>query len=169
MRHLNVHSLQKSLNELCLQLDRRYSINSGGCCFVAYLIASHLDKLGLKYKLLIFTDKPKDYFSIFSEVHSKVRNNSKRISIVGAGTCHHYTLYLEGGGVINVGEFNSLLYKYFVGNINSSNVKWIYKFGRWNPDYNIHNNRIIRKIFNTFFNGYEEKNSLSNHQDITMP
>ena len=87
MRNLNVHSLQRSLNDLCLQLNDKYLINNGGCCFVAYMVED----------------------------------------------------------------------------INYSYIKWIYKSGRWNLEYNIHNNRIIRKTFNAFFNGYEERNGLSNH------
>lgn len=167
MRNLNIHSLQRSLNELCQQLNNTYSINSGGCCFVAYLIAFHLDRLGLRYKLLIFTKELKDDISISSEVHSKIRNNSRKTSIVGSGTCNHYALYLDGGGTINVEDFY-IFNKYIIEDINSSNIKWIYRSGRWNPEYNIHNNRIIRKTFNAFFNGYEERNGLSNHQDITM-
>lgn len=163
MRNLNVHSLRRSLNDLCLQLNNKYLINNGGCCFVAYLIAFHLDRLGLRYKLLIFTNELKDDISILSEVHSKVKNNSRRTSVVGSGTCNHYALYLEGGGTINVGGFSILPNKYLVEDINSSNIKWIYRSGRWNPKYNIHNNRIIRKTFNAFFNGYEERNSLSNY------
>ena len=163
MRNLNVHSLQRSLNNLCLQLDDKYLINDGGCCFVAYLIAFHLDRLGLGYKLLIITNEFKDNISISSEVHSRVRNNSRRTSIVGSGTCNHYALYLEGGGTINVGEFSTFLNTYLIEDINSSDIKWIYRSGRWNPEYNVHNNRIIRKTFNAFFNGYEERNGLSNH------
>ena len=56
---------------------------------------------------------------------------------------------------------NNLPNKYLVEDINSSDIKWIYRSGRWNPEYNVHNNRIIRKTFNAFFNGYEERNSLS--------
>lgn len=163
MRNLNIHSLRRSLNDLCLQLDNKYLINNGGCCFVAYLIAFHLDRLGLGYKLLIITNEFKDDISISSEVHSRVRNNSRRTSIVGSGTCNHYALYLEGGGTINVGRFNTFLNKYMIEDVNSSDIKWIYRSGRWNPEYNVHNNRIIRKTFNAFFNGYEERNDLSNH------
>ena len=163
MRNLNVHSLQRSLNNLCLQLNNKYLINNGGCCFVAYLIAFHLDRLGLRYKLLIITNEFKDDISISSEVHSRVRNNSRRTSIVGSGTCNHYALYLEGGGTINVGGFSTFLNKYLIEDVNSSDIKWIYRSGRWNPEYNVHNNRIIRKTFNAFFNGYEERNGLSNH------
>jgi hypothetical protein len=146
-----------------LQLDDKYLINNGGCCFVAYLIAFHLDRLGLRYKLLIFTNELKDDISISSEVHSKVKNNSRRTSIVGSETCCHYALYLEGGGTVNVGGFDILPNKYLVEDINSSNIKWVYRSGRWNQNYNIRNNRIIRKTFNAFFNGYEERNGLSNH------
>lgn len=163
MQSLNVHSLQRLLNNLCLQLDKKYLINNGGCCFVAYLIALHLDRLGLKYKLLIFTNVLKDEISISYEVHSKVKNNSRRTSIVGSGTCDHYAIYLEGGGVINAGGFNSLLNKYIIEDITSSDVKWVYRSGVWNPEYNVHNNIIIRKTFNAFFNGYEERNSLSDY------
>ena len=163
MRNLNIHSLRRSLNDLCLQLDNKYLINNGGCCFVAYLIAFHLDRLGLGYKLLIITNEFKDDISISSEVHSRVRNNSRRTSIVGSGTCNHYALYLEGGGTINVGRFNTFLNKYMIEDVNSSDIKWIYRSGRWNPEYNVHNNRIIRKTLNAFFNGYEERNDLSNH------
>lgn len=163
MRNLNVHSLQRSLNKLCRQLNRKYFINSGGCCFVAYIIAFHLDRLKLRYKLLIFTKENKDDSGISFEIHSKIRNNFKRNSTVGNSTCNHYALYLEGGGAINVGGFDNLSNKYLVEDINSSNIKWIYKSGRWNPEYNIHNNGVIRKTFNAFFNGYEERNGLSNH------
>lgn len=155
MRSLNVHSLQRSLNNLCLQLDKKYFINNGGCCFVAYLIAFHLDRLGLRYRLLIFTDVSKDEISISSEVHSRVKNTSKRTSIVGLKTCHHYALYLEGGGVINAGGFNRLPNKYLIEDITSSDIKWIYRSGVWNSKYNVHNNRIVRKAFNAFFNDYE--------------
>lgn len=167
MQSLNIHRLQRSLNKLCQQLNNNYHINNGGCCFVAYLIAFHLDRLELRYKLLIFTKELKDDISISSEVHSKIRNNSRETSVVGSGTCTHYALCLDGGGTINVGDFY-IFNKYIIEDINSSNIKWIYRSGRWNPEYNIHNNRIIRKTFNAFFNGYEERNGLSNHQDITM-
>lgn len=163
MRSLNVHNLQRSLNELCIQLDKEYSINSGGCCFVAYLLASHFDKLGLRYKLLVLTKDCKDSLNISSEVRSKIRNNVSRDSVVGAGTCNHYALYLEGGGYINVEGFEVLPNKYVIEDIQSSNIKWIYRSGRWNSEYSVHNNRIIRKTFNTFFNGYEERNGLSSH------
>ena len=37
-----------------------------------------------------------------------------------------------------------------VEDINYSYIKWIYKSGRWNLEYNIHNNRIICKTFKVF-------------------
>lgn len=163
MRHLNIHSLQRSLNSLCNQLALSYMINDGGCCFVAYLIASHLDKLGVKYKLIIFSDEYKNLEKIQAEVCSKIVNRTIKFSVTGIGTCNHYSIYLEGGGSVNIDDFNEGYMKYYIEGIDSSHIKWIYRTGRWNPSYDRRNNRIIRKTFNAFFNGYEERNGLSNH------
>lgn len=157
MRSLNIHNLTRLLNKLCLQLDEKYLINDGGCCFVSYLIAYHLDKLQLKYKLIIFSDEIKNSISISSEVYSKSKNKSKLKSVAGSYVCNHYTLYLEGGGPINISGFNKLPYKYYIEDINSSNIKWIYNSGIWNKIYNINYNNIIRKIIKEFFNNYKQK------------
>ena len=37
------------LNSLCDNLNYKYSINSGGCCFVAFCIATQLEKYGIPY------------------------------------------------------------------------------------------------------------------------
>lgn len=156
MRNLNVHNLTRLLNNLCLQLDEKYFINEGGCCFISYLIAYHLDRLQLKYKLIIISDEIKNSTSISSEVFSKFRNKSKVKSVTGFGTCNHYTLYLEGGGPININGFNTLPYKYYIEGINSSNIKWIYNSGKWNKIYNTCYNNNIRKIIKEFFNNYKQ-------------
>lgn len=163
MRKLNIHSLRKSLNNLCNQLSISYTINEGGCCFVAYLIASHLDKLGVRYKLIIFSDKRKNLEKIQAEVRSKIVNRTAEFSVTGTGTCNHYSIYLEGGGSVNIDDFNGGYMKYYIEGVDSNHIKWIYRTGRWNPSYDRRNNRIIRKTFNTFFNGYEKEDCLSNH------
>ena len=76
MRLVNVHNLKHSLDCLCSCLDKLYSINSGGCCYVAYLIACHLDKLRVKYDLVIYDYKRKDGACINSEVQNMYLPNS---------------------------------------------------------------------------------------------
>ena len=52
-----MRDLISDLNNLCSYLDNWYEINSGACCYVAYLIARHLDKLNVGYKLIVYADE----------------------------------------------------------------------------------------------------------------
>lgn len=151
MRNLNVHNLLKLLNELCNELSKSYFINEGGCCFVTYLIANHLERLGIKYKLLIFDDTIKNLKEIQNEISFKSKNFKVKDTVIGNGTCLHYTLYIDGAGALNSSEFSDC-YKYCIKNINSNHIKWIYKFGNWNEIYKRKNNKFIRNTFKTFFN-----------------
>lgn len=41
--------LFKHLNELCREMDNQYNINSGGCCYVAMIIAEQLERHNIPY------------------------------------------------------------------------------------------------------------------------
>lgn len=151
MRNLNLHNLRRELDKLCLYLNKKYSINCGGCCFLASIIALNLDRLHIKYRLVIFSRYKKNIYKIEQEIRSKVRNGVSYNSVIKNGTCSHYTIYLEGGGAINIDGYNFFSCKYFIKDINASNIKWIYKLGSWNPEYNIIYNTEIRNIVNKFF------------------
>lgn len=58
MRQLNVHKLVRNLNELCDNLVKEYDVNCGGCCYVAYEIAKHLDRFHISYELRVLNDYP---------------------------------------------------------------------------------------------------------------
>ena len=157
MRLVNVHDLKYSLDCLCSCLDKLYSINSGGCCYVAYLIACHLDKLRIKYDLVIYDYKRKDEACI----NSKVQNMCLPNSVTGKRTCEHYCISISGGGVVNEGDV-TYLKKYVVRNITSRNLKWLYRNGDWSEMYNRDDNEYVKGMINSFFSKYE-KNNLSNH------
>lgn len=38
------------------KLDDKYNINTGGCIYVAYLIAKNLEKLGIHYEVIDWKD-----------------------------------------------------------------------------------------------------------------
>lgn len=101
MRKLNCHSLLKSLNSLCKFLDDTYDVNLGGCCFLAAIIAKHLDKLGLDYDLVVYDYYEKDQASIEHEVIARHRNKSVSKSVTGRNSCNHYCLNLRGAGIVN--------------------------------------------------------------------
>lgn len=153
MRKLNVHYLKKRLDSLCDILEKDYNINEGGCCFVASVIAQNLDRLGIKYKLVIYDDRFRDVLAVNHEVYT-MNICSKRNSITRRQTCYHYAIQIIGAGVVN-GEQNYHYNIYLVEGISARNIYWIYKNGYWNEEYNIYNNRKVRKIINAFFHEYD--------------
>ena len=155
MRNLN--RLRKSLDCLCQFLDDVYFINNGGCCLVAYIIASNLDKLGIKYSLIIYNDSKKCASGITREVINMSKESKNINSITGDGTCMHYTLRINRSGIINESGFSSqggVVYK--IRNIRSENIKWIYNTGCWNREYKTKNSKSIKKIINSFFEQYQK-------------
>lgn len=167
MRNLNIHKLTSSLDCLCRKLDYEYNINNGGCCLVSYFIASNLEKLGIKYKLVVYDSYKKDNKEIYQEINSMVQKTTSYTSITGNYTCNHYCLFLIGGGIINNDETDDDEYKYTIDGITSKNIKWIYKYGAWNDVYDIRNNKRIKCIINSFFEKYE-KNCIPRNQNYEM-
>lgn len=153
MRNLNIHALYRSVNNLCEFLDTEYNINNGGCCFIAALLAKHLDHLKIPYNLVVYDDFGRDIESIQYEVFVKVKNSSYRNSVTGKSTCSHYCLYIIGAGEVNSGNFSG--YKYTIKDVCSSNIRWIYRCGKWNPCYDTANNNTIKSIVKSFFKRYE--------------
>lgn len=49
---MNIQYLINELNKFLKRLDTAYNINSGGCFYVAYLIARELDDLGINYTVV---------------------------------------------------------------------------------------------------------------------
>lgn len=152
---LNVYDLKRSLNCLCKFLSDVYDINNGGCCVIAYMIALHLDRLNVKYKLIVYDDTNKDEGGINTEVMNMNRAKHRNESVVGSGTCIHYCIYLEGAGIINKGFSRNIYSKYSIGGIRAIHLRWLYENGRWSKEYDTKNNKIIRGIINSFFKKYE--------------
>ena len=49
---MNRKELFKQVNELCCNLDNKYNINCGGCCYVAACIAEQLELKGIPFKVI---------------------------------------------------------------------------------------------------------------------
>lgn len=154
MRNLNIHSLCKSINRLCEFLNEEYNINCGGCCFIASILAEHLDRLKIPYDLIAYDYLGKDVDYIQHEVSTKVKNKSYRKSVTGNHTCNHYCLFIEGAGEINSGDFEGCV-RHVIKDVQSSNIRWIYRNGEWNIDYDTDNNKVIKNIVKSFFKSYE--------------
>lgn len=49
---MNRRKLFKDLNELCKNLDVDYNINSGGCCFVAAVLAEQFENYNIPFTVI---------------------------------------------------------------------------------------------------------------------
>ena len=112
----------------------------GGCCYLASLIAKHLDKLNIKYDLIIYDNYSRNRENIKYEVISRRRNKGLNNSVTGRYSCNHYCIRLRGAGVINGNGDYTEEHRYSIPNISYKNIKWIYKNSNWN---NMHYNRNI--------------------------
>ena len=49
---MNRKKLFTKLNKLCLELDNKYNINCGGCCYVAACIAEQLESFNIPFEII---------------------------------------------------------------------------------------------------------------------
>lgn len=144
----------EAINELCESLDDKYSINAGGCCYCASLIARGLETLGIKYKLVIF-----DYETIRVSplaIRKDILNrnyNSYFHDILFGGS--HYAIMLPNRKILNPGSFESYP-SVSVCYINHSHIKWMYDNGDWNSFYDTRYNSIVAKRIKQIFKQYEK-------------
>jgi hypothetical protein len=49
---MNRKKLFTKLNQLCSELDYKYNINNGGCCYIAACIAEQLEKFNISFQVI---------------------------------------------------------------------------------------------------------------------
>lgn len=155
MRKLNIHNLVKELNLLCSELQEQYSINHGGCCYLAYLISAELERFGVEYDLVVYDYYKRNRSCVEHEVINCNRNKKLEESITGKHTCDHYCLRIRGAGIVNLHNEDNGNNEYIIPEVPSKNIKWLYKRGRWNMCYSTKNNKIVRKLVKEFFKKYD--------------
>ena len=146
----------KELNQLLSYLDRQYSINSGGCCYVAYLLAINLERLGIKFKLVVNSDNHYDA----SLLRKNIRNvqNNKHVQGCGRYTFNHYYIKV-GNHYINRGHYGVTT---VIKNVTAKDILNVYKSGCWNDYYSTSNNPFIAKKISKFFLNYEKEKAEKN-------
>ena len=149
----NLENLVEDLNVLCDRLDQDYNINFGGCCFVAYLMIKHFEKIGLHPTLIIESDCGDIDEDDFLDC---VYTRSGNCQGLKDQTCYHYFIYIpEINKYINSGEiYEDYLYE-FQG-LSAKDVHWIYKTGDWNSDYDRKNSPMVGRKIAQVFKKYED-------------
>lgn len=156
----DIRTIIKELNKLCDELSNKFYINSGGCCYIAYLIAKHLDKMHIKYTLCVATNYHLNVDSINKELKYRRHFESCNHSITGKNTANHYYIHFPELGDINEDRYSEdhLIYSF---NINSKKLKWIYDTGEWNNTYDVDNNILIEHKINICFDEIRKNRKMS--------
>lgn len=150
--------LRKELNKMCSILDEQYDLNSGGCCYVAYIIAEFLDKFHIPYHLAVYSSTEKIKQSLLYELNNHVSICEEEHSMTEHNCCSHYCIYISYCGEINTVK-NDWWERYLLRNVKSSDdIRWIYEFSEWNDCYDTRNNDSVKKAIESIFKQYEKGN-----------
>lgn len=145
----------EAINTLCEELHDRYSLNAGGCCYCASVLARELEALGIKYKLVIYDYDTKGASSLAVRRNIKNRNKLSDYSdIMFCGS--HYAIMLSSGELLNASEYHGNYPYMTVGCLNSKHIKWMYDEGDWNMRYDPKYNSIVAKRVKQLFKQYAE-------------
>lgn len=145
--------LIEELNNLCDKLDKKYDINCGGCCYIAYLISLVLSTFNIKYKLTIYDHEVNFHKKL--EIRNNIRNN--RGFPCRLDTANHYAISISGR-TINKSTFSPRPGKHLnISYIKPEEIKEMYTKGDWNDYYNRSHNGHISKLFYKIIKKYEKE------------
>lgn len=136
------YQLARRLNSLCKKLNKSFSINYGGCCYVAYCIARLLEKDNFNFSLIVFDSKHElKKFVELSELPEPM---------------DHYAIIIEADDVssdINCYEDNyDNFYQDF--KVSSEDILNYYLNNKWNSCYNPINNIYVKSLIELVYNEF---------------
>ena len=140
--------LKIELNRLFTLLEKNYSINWGGCCWLTYCLAVNLERLNIPFSLVIY-----DGEGDAEEAHNNIMERNCAFP-TGNETASHYTLKARGLGILNKSSGDPFI---LVKDVDSEDILWIYEEGDWNDCYNFRLNNEIKNLVDTVFRIYEKE------------
>lgn len=108
--------LVSKLQETCQDLDDKFSVNSGGCMYLAYIVAKKLEKLSVPYYVNMWYDENNDPY--------------------------HVSLSIEG---IDINPIDYVLHKEIVS-LGMMPSKWLLDFNNANEHFDFLWKRPYKKI-----------------------
>ena len=136
------------LKKLITFIDNAYDINSGGCCYLSYIIAKQLEKHNIPYLVGITNYGGFDISEIKSNINRRSRNGVFSFDDYG---CNHISIKI---GHLDVNVIEDTYDAEYI-NLTSKDLHWLYNKGLknsdWNTTYNTDNNQIISKFINILF------------------
>ena len=127
------YELAVQLNKMCKVLDKRYQINYGGCCYLAYCIAELLEKDGFNFSLVVFDDRyDMSQFTELSELPE---------------TMMHYAIVFDddsvNGDLINCDD-DDFDYSHQSFKVSAKDIMKYYNSNPWNSQYSTACNGLIK-------------------------
>lgn len=148
----SILNLINNLNKLFVKLDKRYDINCGGCCYVAYLIARELEKRELyDFKLRIYNYSLEDYS--VDNIRFNIINNKDRLPCRSC-TVYHYSIVYDQ---YEINESDEGLDYLDIDNLYSNDIERLYHYGDWNDCYDTVNNIFVERFIKIIFNNYDKE------------
>ena len=149
--------LIETINAVAATCEEKFNINSGGCCYFAYLVARELDKRKIKYKLAIedWTFSKKFCKTNRLKARKALKSRQSYVDVNSLVNCNHFTLMVGGKLVNNESSWGSEVI--LISYVNSEDIDWNYKAGRWNDFYKRKNNPIVERMVIKAFNEYERR------------
>lgn len=139
----NYLDLFTKINSLCDCLNTIYHTNSGGCCYIAYIIAEILEKEDIPFEVLIVEPRYEDdeYPENFEDLDDSV-----------------YHICLEAKPIkdiyrINVSNYDQEEYFHY-RNVTSQDIYNFYRNNVWNSFYEIAKNKFIKYIINLIYDNF---------------
>ena len=151
--------LANELNKFFENLNYKYKINYGGCCYVAYLIARELEKRHIKYKLMC---EYENYGKIYNLKHecSILKYNLKNRLSIDNNTTINFGMHIfikVNKYLINKGDIVNDSKVVCIPNVNSVDIYNAYNNIEWNYRFNtFYKNTIKNRIVNKFKELYNE-------------
>lgn len=150
-----MEALYNDLNTLCRRLNFKYSINSGGCCFVAYCIAKELEARKIPFKVVIFAHLESE-FGTTSKLELRKLIKSRDCEFA-ENSFSHYCIQVESGR-LNADDFDNYA-QITLGCIKASDLEFLYNYGDWNSCYDIDHNKLVKSKIHKLFNDYFTRGS----------
>lgn len=124
----NYSDLFNKINSLCDCLNTIYHMNSGGCCYVAYVIAEILEREGIQFEVLVSESRYEDegYPDDFEDSVYHICLEAKPIKDTYR---------------INVGTYDDEEYFHY-SNVTSQDIYNFYINNIWNSFYEIAKNKF---------------------------
>lgn len=135
----NLNKLCHKLNSLFIFLDEVYHINSGGCCYVASVLAELLEEDNIDYSTIVYDCDYDNFYDI-------------------SCSCYHYAIRIIGAeeycSIINgYDEDECDTFSEFEG-VTAMDLLDHYKECSWNNYYNIFRNKYIKGLITKFYKDF---------------